>query len=684
AIWGNSIIKLSPTGGYFARHLPAGLKLNSNTGIISGNPTVLSPATNYTINAFNTAGMAATTVQISVVKSADATLSNLTLSEGTFAPQFASATYSYTAVLNANTAIIRITPTVSNTGATIMLNDTATVSGQPSRDLQLAPGQNTFTLVVTAQDNSTKTYTVFITRKPSTNALLSSLLLDPNIYKNGVSGSNYKDYVATVSNTTSAIQIIPTTQDPGATVKVNDVVVVSGVASASIPLSVGVNTINTVVTAADGVTTKTYRVVITRKPATNALLSSLVLDPNIYKVGVTGANYRDYTASVSSSISNITVAAIPEDPEAIVKINGTVVSPGVPLSIVLDAGSTTTINTVVTASDGITTKTYNIVITRRPANNALLTSLVLDPNIYKTSVAGANYKDYTATVSSTTRAIKVTATTQDPGATVKINDVVVVSGVASAPIPLIVGTNTITTAVTAADGVTTKTYSIVITRKASSNALLSSLVLDPNIYKVGVSGLNYRDYTASVSNKISSIKITATTQDPEAMVKINTLVVSSGVASDAIPLEVGVNTINTEVTASDGTIKVYSVVITRAGTTTTPPPALVMNAIVTPEQQQRTTATEVTVSKAVSANGDGINDVLEITGIELFPDNTLQVMNSKGTLVTTITGYNNRSNAFDGRNKGGAQQPAGTYFYMLQYKDGKENKTKSGYFILKY
>jgi hypothetical protein len=54
--------------------------------------------------------------------------------------------------------------------------------------------------------------------------------------------------------------------DPTATVKVNGRSVASGSPSQPISLSVGNNNINTVVTAQDGTTTKTYSVVVTRRP----------------------------------------------------------------------------------------------------------------------------------------------------------------------------------------------------------------------------------------------------------------------------------------------------------------------------------------------------------------------------------------------------------------------------------
>jgi hypothetical protein len=73
--------------------------------------------------------------------STDATLSDLVLSEGTLNPAFASATVSYTAQVENNITSITVTPNV---------------------------GENSITIVVTAEDGTTtKTYTVIVTRAAS-------------------------------------------------------------------------------------------------------------------------------------------------------------------------------------------------------------------------------------------------------------------------------------------------------------------------------------------------------------------------------------------------------------------------------------------------------------------------------------------------------------------------------------
>src|SRR6202000_1870425 len=130
-----------------------------------------------------------------------------------------------------------------------------------------------------------------------------------------------------------------------------------------------------------------------------------------------------------------------------------------------------------------------------------------------------------------------------------------------AALPLIVGSNTITTAVTAQDGKTTKTYTIKVTRAAanlSTNALLTSIKVTPAATLTPVTGPGYSDYATEVPNSETSIKVTATHQDATSTIKVNGKAVTSGVASQSIALNVGNNVITTIVTAQDGaTTKTY-------------------------------------------------------------------------------------------------------------------------------
>ena len=91
----------------------------------------------------------------------------------------------------------------------------------------------------------------------STNADLSNLVLSAGAISPTFSAGT-TNYTLTVPNTTTSTTVTPTVADATATVKVNGQTVTSGTASSSISLNVGSNTINTVVTAQDGTTTKTW------------------------------------------------------------------------------------------------------------------------------------------------------------------------------------------------------------------------------------------------------------------------------------------------------------------------------------------------------------------------------------------------------------------------------------------
>lgn len=99
-------------------------------------------------------------------------------------------------------------------------------------------------------------------------------------------------------------------------------------------------------------------------------------------------------------------------------------------------------------------------------SNATLASLSingadLDP-AFDSSVT-----DYTAAVGFAAKSTQVTATAEDVSANVSVNGTAVNSGVASDPISLDEGTNTITVNVTAEDGTTEQTYTVVIVRQSA-------------------------------------------------------------------------------------------------------------------------------------------------------------------------------------------------------------------------
>jgi gliding motility-associated-like protein len=266
----------------------------------------------------------------------------------------------------------------------------------------------------------------------------------------------------------------------------------------------------------------------------------------------------------------------------------------------------------------------------------------------------------------------------------------VTSGTASGSIALgIEGSDvTINVVVTAQDGTTTRTYALIINRAVSQNASLSTLTLTPasTLTNTGTSG-STTTYTTSVSNATTSVTITPTTSDANAKVTVNGILVTSGTASGSIALAVGDNTINTVVTAQDGsTTRTYVITVTRA--------AGPLKNLRSPGEQisvtkpTQTVAIEndgVMVHQGLSPNGDGINDVLTIDGITAYPENHLTIVDRNGSLIFQAKGYDNSVKAFDGHsNINGRQLQTGTYFYSLDYIADGQTKHKTGYIILKY
>ncbi len=97
----------------------------------------------------------------------------------------------------------------------------------------------------------------------STNADLSDLVLSSGAISPGFDPAT-TSYVTSVASHVASVTLTPTAAQSTAVIRVNGVAVASGNASGPISVNVGNTTLPIVVTAGDGVTTKTYNVTVTR------------------------------------------------------------------------------------------------------------------------------------------------------------------------------------------------------------------------------------------------------------------------------------------------------------------------------------------------------------------------------------------------------------------------------------
>ena len=123
------------------------------------------------------------------VTSTNATLSALTLSDGTLDPAFASDTYAYTADVANSVDTITVTPMTSNDSATVAYLDendaeiTDADGNTEGQQVDLAVGANTINVKVTAEDAmTTETYTVVVTRAAPVAATITDVAItsDPD------------------------------------------------------------------------------------------------------------------------------------------------------------------------------------------------------------------------------------------------------------------------------------------------------------------------------------------------------------------------------------------------------------------------------------------------------------------------------------------------------------------------
>lgn len=213
----------------------------------------------------------------------DATLSSLSISGVNMDPAFSASVTEYTAGVPHGTDNVDVSATVSDGNANW------TVNGSSDTNVPLVVGENTISILVTAENNTTtRTYTVVVMRAASDNANLYLLqLADARLVP--YFEPSTLDYSAAVEFSTAHTQVEVWTDDANATVTVNGNVVASGSSSDPIALSEGSNTVLVRVTAADGASTQMYTATIIRPSASLFVGKAYIKAPNLSEADYFGS-----------------------------------------------------------------------------------------------------------------------------------------------------------------------------------------------------------------------------------------------------------------------------------------------------------------------------------------------------------------------------------------------------------
>lgn len=88
-------------------------------------------------------------------------------------------------------------------------------------------------------------------------------------------------------------------------------------------------------------------------------------------------------------------------------------------------------------------------------------------------------------------------------------------------------------------------------------------------------------------------------------------------------------------------------------------------------------ALEFLIPEAFTPNGDNINDYFEIKGIEMYPNNSITIINRWGKRVYEAKGYGLETtprfwNGKSNRGGGNGDLPTGTYYYVLELGNGEK------------
>lgn len=253
-----------------------------------------------------------------------------------------------------------------------------------SANVKLDYPNTTITIIATAEDGvTTSKYVVTVKRRePSNDARLASLKVDPGTLSPLFVPSK-TEYTATIEADDNRVTITAVPTEPHATMTIDGKELKSGEAY-SLELVEVNQTVTIVVTAQDGKSQKTYTIRFTNKnlikKSANADLKSLKLTKGEMSP-VFKPSTLDYSFYTTEDTSYVDLYPVPSDPNATVRVMAGTLQIGDHngnySQTIVDGENEFTIE--VTASDGVTIKTYTAMVYRNDEENmGSLTPLTIE------------------------------------------------------------------------------------------------------------------------------------------------------------------------------------------------------------------------------------------------------------------------------------------------------------------
>lgn len=227
------------------------------------------------------------------------------------------------------------------------------------------------------------------------------------------------------------------------------------------------------------------------------------------------------------------------------------------------------------------------------------------------------------------------------------------------------------------------TYSLIVTANGCSSmpstvsVIVNTCIADLNIVKTASSMTPFIGSTiifTIVANNAGPYN--ATQVGVNEMIQSGYTYVSSSATAGTYDPSTGVWSINTMNSGTTETLTITATVLASGNYVNT---AVIYGHETDLDMTNNTSSiepvpTDFHIPEGFSPNGDGINDLFVIRGILNYPNNTFVIFNRWGNKIYESNSYKNTWNgtSTSGLRIGGDELPVGTYFYILDLKDGSD------------
>ena len=377
-------------------------------------------------------------------------------------------------------------------------------------------GDNIFTIELSNAQENKEYYTLVINRQqPDLDPKLIDLAVKQNFALSPAFDPDKTAYEINVDESTSYINLIPTAND--AKITVNNIEVVSGMASENIELKKGKNQIKVVVTAIDNtkspaelsITKRVYLVNVYRPDSDNDnALTELVLNKGTVVPAFT-RDVKNYYVTVPYQVNKVTLETAALNPGSVIKVNGTEYTGAMDIDLTDGVYNSVAIKVYASADDSLPEVTYTLDIFRKnmAADIPDLSSLTVDGKDIIPDFSARELNYYTYVDASTTR-VTINAKAASSSANV--------SGIGT----FALNGNKTVRIITVRNGATMQKYSVTILRDTAINGISGTLN--------GDAITNSTLETITVPEGTTTIPLNITSADSDAIITVNGREIESG------------------------------------------------------------------------------------------------------------------------------------------------------------